>query len=99
MRINFIGDRYLAIDSDCDKDIQSIVGKELPLITNVILEDEFGENYSVEPNENGVRFASGEICYREYIQLKRSGIRKLFFYTIGSIGIFSISAWSVISFL
>jgi hypothetical protein len=39
-------------------------------ITKVILEDEAGLSYSVEPNSFGLRFAKGEITYKEYKRLQ-----------------------------
>ncbi|MFB3162752.1 hypothetical protein P5G62_017895 [Neobacillus sp. 179-C4.2 HS] len=41
------------------------------LITRVFLEDKDGTQYTVEPNPNGVRFAKGEITYKEYKKLQK----------------------------
>jgi hypothetical protein len=41
------------------------------LITRVVLEDKDGTLYTVEPNPNGVRFAKGEITYKEYKKLQK----------------------------
>lgn len=41
------------------------------LITRVVLEDKDGTLYTVEPNPNGVRFADGEITYKEYKKLQK----------------------------
>jgi hypothetical protein len=41
------------------------------LITRIVLEDKDGTLYIVEPNPNGVRFASGEITYKEYKKLQK----------------------------
>jgi hypothetical protein len=43
------------------------------LITQVVLEDNKGNVYFVEPNSFGVRFAKGEITYKEYKKLKKRG--------------------------
>jgi hypothetical protein len=43
----------------------------LALITKVILKDKDGTIYSVEPSPNGVRFAKGEISYKEYKKLEQ----------------------------
>lgn len=41
------------------------------LITRVVLEDKDGTLYTVEPNPYGVRFAKGEITYKEYKKLQK----------------------------
>jgi hypothetical protein len=41
------------------------------LIIRVVLEDKDGTLYTVEPNPNGVRFAKGEITYKEYKKLQK----------------------------
>jgi hypothetical protein len=43
----------------------------LALITRVVLEDKNGTLFTVEPNPNGVRFAKGEITYKEYKKLQK----------------------------
>lgn len=61
------------------------VNKDVPLIAKVILEDDDGRQYSVEPHPNGLRFAEGKITYKEYKELQRNeNIRgfRLFFVTI-----------------
>lgn len=40
--------------------------KDLPLVSKVILEDEEGRRYAIEPNEMGLSYAKGEITYKEY---------------------------------
>lgn len=40
-------------------------------ITKVILEDKEGNLYSVNTDNNGLRFAKGEITYKEYRKLQR----------------------------
>lgn len=45
--------------------------KASALITRVVLEDKDGTLYTVEPNPNGVRFAKGEITYKEYKNLQK----------------------------
>ena len=49
-------------------------GKDL--ITQVILEDKTGNLYSIKPDHTGLRFAQGEISYREYRKTqKQEGIK------------------------
>jgi hypothetical protein len=59
-------------------------------IRKVILEDRDGNQYSVEPTPEGLRFARGEITYREYIKRhKRETIKlvSVFFMSVGLISI------------
>lgn len=44
---------------------------ELAMISKVILEDDNGIIYSVEPSLEGLRFAKGEISYKEYKKLQK----------------------------
>ena len=41
------------------------------LITKIVLESSEGKLYSVEPNDNGLRFAKREITYKEYKMLQK----------------------------
>jgi hypothetical protein len=40
-------------------------------ITKVVLEDKDGKMYSIEPNPIGVKFARGEISFKEYKKLQK----------------------------
>ncbi|RUL49022.1 MULTISPECIES: hypothetical protein [Lysinibacillus] len=42
------------------------------LITKVILEDTKGKSYIINPDANGLRFAKGEITYKEYRRIEKS---------------------------
>lgn len=42
------------------------------LITKVVLEDNKGKSYSVNPNHNGLSFAQGEITFNEYRKIEKS---------------------------
>lgn len=59
IRVNYSGGNHLESHS------------EVPLITQVILADKNGTTYSVEPNPIGLRFAKGEITYKEYKKLQK----------------------------
>jgi hypothetical protein len=52
------------------------------LITRVVLGDKDGTLYTVKPNPHGVRFAKGEITYKDYKKLQKketvNGIATLF---------------------
>jgi hypothetical protein len=47
------------------------MGNTPVLITKIILESSEGKLFSVEPNDNGLRFAKGEITYKEYKRLQK----------------------------
>jgi hypothetical protein len=67
---------------------------DFSFITKVILEDEAGSSYPVEPNSFGLRFAKGEITYKEYKRLQKrenfNGIAS-FFVIIGFVSILMIT--------
>jgi hypothetical protein len=44
---------------------------EAGYITKVVLEDKDGTVYSIEPNPFGVKFARGEITFKEYKKLQK----------------------------
>lgn len=72
-------------------------GKDL--ITKVTLEDKKGIFYSVKPDHNGLRFAKGEINYKEYSQLQRKEDLKGFSYFFVIIGFFIIMMFALMRFL
>jgi hypothetical protein len=58
------------------------------LITKVILEDKDGNQYFVEPTPDGLRFAKGEITYKEYGKRQKRetlNIVSFFFMAVGLI--------------
>lgn len=72
-------------------------GKDL--ITKVILEDTKGTLYSVKPDHNGLRFAKGEITYKEYNQLQKREDFKGFSYFFVIIGFFIIMMFMLMRYL
>ncbi|WP_246943728.1 hypothetical protein [Bacillus pinisoli] len=64
--------------------VQTPKGSNHGLVTGVIVEDH-GNRYEVKPNSNGLRFAVGEISFREYKQLERKEFRLLFSIFFGGI--------------
>lgn len=63
-------------------------------ITKVILEDEKGKLYLIEPSIDGLRFAKGEITYQEYRKLQKRetiNIVSIFFVAVGLIGIMMLT--------
>ncbi|WP_176791268.1 hypothetical protein [Thalassobacillus cyri] len=68
------------------------------LITKVIVKDREGNYYKIGPNEKGLRFAKGEISYKEYLKLKRKENRRFFTYFTSITGSFFIAGWTIIKF-
>lgn len=53
------------------------------LITKAILEDTKGKSYVVSPDLNGLKFAKGEITYKEYRRIEKSeNIKVISFFSI-----------------
>jgi hypothetical protein len=70
----------------------------IELITKIILQDNEGHVYEVEPSENGIRFAKGEITYQEYLQRGKKDIRNLITYSSASIGLLLIMSWALVEY-
>ena len=68
-------------------------------ITKVILEDTRGNYYSVKPDYNGLRFAKGEINYKEYSKLQKKEDLKGLSYFFGITGILIIMMVTFMRFL
>ncbi|MEH7223651.1 hypothetical protein V7112_07505 [Bacillus sp. JJ1566] len=73
-------------------------GEGLDLITQVILQDNDGALYPVEPNLNGLRFAKKEITYNEYKKLQSKETFTAFSIFFLAIGVFSIGMVGFIKF-
>lgn len=74
-------------------------GEHMGLITSVILEDRDGTLYSVEPNANGLKFAKGEITYKEYTRIqKRETVKGLSYFFLGISTIF-VMGLAMVKFL
>ncbi len=69
------------------------------LISKVVLEDSNGTLYSINPDDTGLRFAKGEITYKEYIQLEKSANMKGIIYLVALIGLSFIVMFILINFL
>ncbi|RFU69716.1 hypothetical protein D0469_08935 [Peribacillus saganii] len=57
-------------------DIDNPGHAELPVITKVILQDKSGNLFAVEPNQLGLKFAKGEINFKEYKKTQKSDMAK-----------------------
>lgn len=100
VRLNLVGNssielttRNLVIDK-----MQSQDGS-IPLIKNVILQDQAGKLYCIEPCENGLKFAQGEISYKEYLQKQKGENKKLIGFSFAFITFFLASGWGLVTFL
>lgn len=69
------------------------------LITKVILEDKKGTIYSIKPDDIGLRFAKGEITYKEYSQLQKKEDLKGFSYFFVIIGFFIIMMFTLMGII
>ena len=92
IRLVFIGGKSIEIQNYKSQG-SSITGEEIPLITRVILEDNEGLRFSVEPNENGLIFAIGEITYKEYKKIQHKESRQFIWYFFAISGVFFLMCW------
>ncbi|MEQ2527668.1 hypothetical protein WMO40_13235 [Bacillaceae bacterium CLA-AA-H227] len=72
-----------SVDGFVSGDIQE--GKELPLVSKVILRDVDGTLYQVGPSLNGLKFAKKEITYKEYKRLEKRETRNAILIFLGSL--------------
>jgi hypothetical protein len=68
-------------------------------ITKVILEDKIGNYYTVKPDNIGLRFAKGEISYKEYRKILQKENLKVYSYFLVSIGVIISLMLSVVNIL
>jgi hypothetical protein len=70
-----------------------------PLITHVTLQDENGKRYNIEPNENGLKFASGDISYQQYLRSQNNENRKLIGLSLVFLTAFLAGSWGLFRLL
>jgi hypothetical protein len=63
---------------------------QLGCITKVILEDEQGALYTIEPNIDGLRFAKGEITYKEYRKREKKESTTMLSVFLMAVGLISV---------
>lgn len=68
-------------------------GKDL--ISKVILEDKNGTLFSIKPDQDGLRFAKGEITFKEYCRLQKKGDLQGYIFFFGIIGFFIIMMFTL----
>lgn len=90
--MDFISEKNVGIQ---DFTMQSS-GKEISLITRVNLENNEGLQISVEPNENGLRYAMGEISYKDYKKLQNQESRQFIWYFFAISSAFLLISWATI---
>lgn len=90
--LDFISEKNVGIQ---DFTMQSS-GKEISLITRVNLENNAGLQISVEPNENGLRYAMGEISYKDYKKLQNQESRQFIWYFFAISSAFLLISWASI---
>ncbi|MCK1998347.1 hypothetical protein MPH47_14175 [Psychrobacillus psychrodurans] len=90
--LDFISEKNVGIQ---DFTMQSS-GKEISLITRVNLENNEGLQISVEPNENGLRYAMGEISYKDYKKLQNQESRQFIWYFFAISSAFLLISWASI---
>jgi hypothetical protein len=80
------GSQQYKVDSNsCNEHSETWAG----YIKKVILEDDKGNLFLIEPSMDGLRFAKGEITYQEYGKLQKRetiNIVSIFFMAVGLIG-------------
>lgn len=101
MHLELIGQKRILLTSgDLAFEESSLISNEsLPLITNVTLQDVDGKTYKIEPNENGLKFASGDISYQEYLRSQRNGNRKLIGLSLAFMATFLAGSWGLFQLL
>jgi hypothetical protein len=83
---NLESQKSYAHSNGCDYDSRTWEG----YITKVILVDEKGALFRVEPSMDGLRFAKGEISYKEYNKRQKKetiNLVSVFFVAVGLIGL------------
>ncbi|NME06877.1 hypothetical protein [Psychrobacillus sp. BL-248-WT-3] len=88
--LDFISEKNVGIQ---DFTMQSS-GKDISLITRINLENNEGLQISVEPNENGLRYAMGEISYKDYKKLQNQESRQFIWYFFAISSVFLLISWA-----
>jgi hypothetical protein len=79
-------------------------GEPLPVnspgvISKIVLADRDGNQYPIEPDELGLRFACGEIDYKDYLRKQKKENRHLIGLTLALVAGFGTAGWGFITFL
>ncbi|WP_101842565.1 hypothetical protein [Halobacillus sp. Marseille-P3879] len=68
----------------------------IKLIDKIVLRGRDGTLYEVEPSENGLKFAQGELTYEEYVEEKKTTNRKVITYLSLITSAFFATGWAFI---
>ncbi|MBT2685410.1 hypothetical protein [Bacillus sp. ISL-37] len=98
VRVDFIGGNFLECDQGISLRDEFQYIANLTLIKNLILQTKSGKQFYVEPDELGLRFAKGELSYRQYLLAKKQKSRNMLCYTFGFTGLFTVAAWAFVSY-
>jgi hypothetical protein len=79
-------------------------GEPLPVnspgvISKIVLADQDGNQYPIEPDEFGLQFARGEIDYKNYLYQQKKGNKQLIGLTFALVAGFATAGWGFITFL
>lgn len=92
MHIEFIGEGRLPIEAD-----QPFRVENRGVISKIVLADKGGNLYGIKPDEIGLKFARGEIDYKEYLNQQKKGNRQLIGLTLGLTILFATAGWGFVS--
>ncbi|SEM15248.1 hypothetical protein SAMN04487786_1177 [Paenisporosarcina quisquiliarum] len=90
--LDFINEKNVGIQDF----IMQSRGKELSLVTRVNLVNYEGLQISVEPNENGLMYAMGEISYKDYKKLQNQESKQYIWYFLAISSTFLLISWATI---
>ncbi|WP_277584263.1 hypothetical protein [Psychrobacillus antarcticus] len=91
--LDFIGEKSVGIQDI----IKQSNREKISLITRINLENNEGLQISVEPNENGLKYAMGEISYKGYKKLQSQENRQFIGYFFAISSVFLLISWASIS--
>lgn len=94
IRLDFINGKSMEFRNGALEDIGN--GKDVPLVSRVILEDKEGARFRIEPNEIGLRYATGEITYNEYKQMQNKESKLFIGYVTALSSGFLLISWAAL---
>lgn len=98
VRVNFIGGTFLESDQKISLRTEFQDIETIPLIKELILQTKAGKQFIVEPDELGLQFAKGDLCYKEYLLAKKDNSGDMLWYTSASTVFFTTMAWAFINY-
>ncbi|MEW8969641.1 hypothetical protein [Mesobacillus jeotgali] len=98
VRVDFTGGTFLDYNQGISSRDQLQDISSLPLIKNLILQTEEGNQFIVEPDELGLRFAEGALDYRQYLSARKKRTLNMLCYTSGFTIILTTMGWTFINY-